>query len=179
MEVLPVLRHERDLPSEAVDDDAGQAVPAPKDHIRVGTAKHAERLFRKSCQVKIFKAVPADPLLIRKADLQHLVHPVVLDDPGRLVESDQVVILVVPGQGPGTDLVFRAALFLHKLFGGGPLPVLEADLPVPVHSLVQRIHVVVDLLVAGLHAVPYEDGAIELPGLLLVGQLHELGDQLP
>ena len=179
VEVTAVLRHDHSFCAKAVDNDADQFIPAAEYHIRVRPSEHAEGLFGKCRQVKILKGLLPDPRLISQFDLHHLIHPVVFDDACRFIESNQVVVLIVPCESPGADQVHHAALFLHQFPACVPFTVFELDLPVPVHRLVQRVHVVIDALVAGLHAVSDKDRAVELLGFLFIGKPHKLADQLP
>ena len=75
---------------------------------------------------------------------QHLVHTVVLDHICIGVVGDEVIVLVIPGECPGADLVPCAvASKLYRLIHI-PLAVLEANLNACVNRFVQLIDVVID-----------------------------------
>ena len=113
-----------------------------------------------------------------QADLEHFVHAVVPDGMGVRIVADQVVILIVPGQRPGADMVAFAIPLQAGFFFYRPLEVLEGNLHVGGNRRVDFVYIIIDALVHGLDAAGDGDLALQLPGLIAAGQLLELSDQL-
>ena len=90
-------------------------------------------------------------------DVGHLVHPVVLDLFRGGVVGHHVIVLVVPGQGVGADLIPGALFPEHLLLFQVVLEVVELDLPLLGDAVVDGVHVVVDGLVHALDAVHHKD----------------------
>ena len=94
------------------------------------------------------------------------------------VIGDEVIVLVVPGEGKGTDNIVLPVpaqdLFLfHVIF-----VVFKGYLPVLRDSRVQLIHVIVYALVHGLHSVPDKELAAQRPPLGLAALSTQLFDEL-
>ena len=101
-----------------------------------------------------------------------------LDDSALLINSNEVVILVLPDHLPRTDLIARSALLQLTLLGYGPFCILEADLPVLRDGSVDLIYVVVDILICILHTVLYDHLPLQILGLVNTGKTLKLLDKL-
>ena len=83
------------------------------------------------------------------------------------VVAYQIVVLVVPHQRPGADLIPGAVLAqLHFLIYVPP-EIFEPDLAVRPDGLVQLVYIIVDAFVHGLDAPGNNDLPLEFPGLIL------------
>ena len=83
------------------------------------------------------------------------------------VVTHQVVVLVIPCEAPGADLIKGAVKPEHLLLFFIPLEIPEGDLPVFIDGGVQRVHIVIDFLVRGLDAPGDDHLALQL--LRLIG----------
>ena len=100
-----------------------------------------------------------------------------LDDLRLGIVGHQIIVLVVPGECEGADLIevplpAEPALLVH-----GIVKIAKADLPVLGDAAVDLVHIIIDGLVHGLDAVGHKDLAAELPGLIDAGQALDLFDE--
>ena len=116
------------------------------------------------------------PLLLHPDPL-HPVHPEVGDAVLGVV-ADEVVVVLPPGEGIGTDQVILAAAPGDLLPVRPVAEVAEGDLPLLGDGGVDGVHVEVDALVGGLGPAPDIDRALELLCQVAAGELLQLVDEL-
>ena len=122
--------------------------------------------------------LPAQPGLIGEGDVQDLVHAKILDGIRLPVVGEQIIILILPRQCPGADVIYLSAVAQDLLLFHVPGKVLEGDGAVFLHGPVQMIYRVIDALVHGLHAARHKYLARQLSCLVGAGQPLQLADQL-
>ena len=144
------------------------------DHL---SSVHPEQALGVLGGVKFLELFFPFPGNVRNGQTDDLVDTIVLDL--LTVKGNQVVVLIVPHQTPGTDLVPGAVAAELLLFADGPLKVLKTDLTVGVDCLVQHIDVVVDALIHGLDPVGDQHLAMKMLGFMDAHHGLQLLDQFP
>ena len=157
------------LAAQPVQNGTHQMIFKPHLYLDLFAGEHTEDLAGVDRHVQRLIDLLTVPLLIQRGDLLHLVHAVVLDDPGLRVIGHQIVVFIVPGHGEGTDYIVRAAVAVLPLLGHIVLKVQKPDLPVFGDAVVNLIHIVVDGLVHGLDAVFHKDLPVQKLGAVYAG----------
>ena len=176
-EVTRSVGNNEHVSAQPVQNGAHQMIFKPHLHVCILTGEHAEGFTSIDRHVQGLIDLLTVPLLIQRGDLLHLVHAVVLDDPGLRVIGHQIVVFIVPGHGEGTDHIVHAAVAVLPLLGYIVLKVQKPDLPVAGDAVVDLIHVVVDGLIHGLDAVFYKDLPVKKLGAVYAGQRLNLLDE--
>ena len=175
--MLVVLADEHDVAAEAVDHRAGKtAGKAEADGLGL-TGEHAEDGLGIGRHIEPGKGLFPVAEGLARGDLCHFVHAVVPDLPRRGVEGQHVVVLVVPHQRPGADLVKGAVVAVAPLLVDGVFKIAEADLLVARDGRGDLVDVVIDALVHALDPVADVDLALEQHGVVHAREAFDLADQ--
>ena len=147
-------------------------------------AEHAECAAGVGRKVKALEKRLSLAGQIGYGDFRHFVHAVMLDQPGLPVKADQIIVFIVPQQGPWADLVGlpAVAVLLYNVPVGRefdpPLEIAEGYLHPCGNRLMQGIYIIVDAFVEGFGAPGDIDLALERRRLRLAGQPFQLVDEL-
>ena len=128
--VLAAVGNQNHVPAQPVEHRADELVGKAHAHMRLRAAEHAKDLPGVNGHVERLIGLLAVARNAGDGDLDHLVHTEMLDDGGSGVVGEKVVVLVVPGEGEGTDLVKAAVVAVMPFLGNGVVKVAEADLSV-------------------------------------------------
>ena len=155
---------------KTVDHDAHIFIMETQlDHLFV-PSEHPEGLSGIARQIKTAEFFPAFSFYAEQPDMQHLVHAEMFQDAGIHIITDQIIILIVPGQRPGAHLIVFSPFFQPDLLGNGPFEIPELNLPVFCNCCVQLIYIIVDALVHRLDTVSYYDLSLKVSCLVSVCQ---------
>ena len=110
--------------------------------------------------------------------MKHLVYPEMLDLCFPTVISYQVVILVIPGQRPGADLIISTVPAKKHLFIHIPVKILETDLCILTDRSVDAVYIIINTFVHSLDPFRHIDLTVQLGSLILACQSFDLMDQL-
>ena len=172
-----IRRDHHDFLPEPVDDHPGQAVVHQQLHLLLLPAEHAEALLGVIRHVQLPEMFFPLTGLIAHPNMEHLIHPVMPDLPGVGIVTHQIIILIIPGQPPRTDVIPGAVPpQLHFLLHV-PLIVLEPDLLILRDRIVDGIHCIIKALVHRLDPAGYKDLPLQLHGLVSADLLLQLPDQ--
>ena len=167
-----------DVSSEAINNRAHHGVFAFDGHGALLAAEHTEDAFGVFGGIEILKGLPSFAFIIRHRELQHLVHPVVLDDLVGSIIAHQIVVFIVPHETPGADLIPGAAVPQLRFFRNIPVEVLEPNLPVGADGLVELVDGVVNAFVHALHATGDQHLTVEVGGVVFADEPFQLLDQI-
>ena len=152
----PVLDHDHIL-AEAVEHRADQMVCKAQTHRSLLAGEHAEHFFGIRRQVLLGKVLHTLTRRIKRGDIRHLVHAVVLSQLRLSVPRQQVVVFVIPHQRHRADDVERTVLTVVALLVDRVLKVVEADLPVAGNGIGDLVHIIIHALVHALDAAAHID----------------------
>ena len=96
----------------------------------------------------------------------------------RLIICHQIIIFVIPGQRPGADHIPCSALLNLQFLIQSDDPILERNLFILMHRLVDAVHVIKNALIDGLYPVADKHFPLQSPCLLPRRTLRQFADQL-
>ena len=171
-------RTNNNILSKTVDDYSNQSILKPDLYILLFAAKHPENFFGKYGRIKIIKMLPAKSRLLCHLDTQHLIYPVMFDHSCFLIETQQVIIFIIPGQYPWTDTIKSPVPpQLHPL-RHGPLIILKPNLYILRNGIMDFIYIIIDTFIHRLNPICHIDLALELTGFIVACQPFQFLNQL-
>ena len=175
--MIVIDRHDGNIFAEAVDQYADHIVMGLHGDTDLFAAVHAEQTPGVAGQVKCLKFRPAKAAVPCEGDLQHFVDTIVLDLGLFRVEADEIVVLIIPHQAPGTDLIPTSVFTQFHLFFDIPAVVLKADPPVSADGIMKLVYIIVDALIHGLDPAGDGDLSLQLGRLIFADKGLEFFDQ--
>ena len=106
--------------------------------------------------------------------MQHLVHPVMLDQLRLCIISDHIIILIIPGQSPRADMIPRSSVTQFHLFLHIPLEILELDLLIFRNRIVDCIDSIIDAFIHRLNSSGYIHLSLQPLRIVFADQLFQL-----
>ena len=118
-------------------------------------------------------------MAILKLNVQHLIHTIVLHDPGSLIICHQVIILIIPCKQPRTYLIISTILAQLHLLVDIPVKILIAHADILCDCLVDDIDTVIDIFIGSLVAVCHDHLTLQRCRIVPADLALQLFDQLP
>ncbi len=178
LKVIVAAREKGWLVTEAVEDDAGEAVLNPKGDEGVLPVVHTEHGLGIGREIKRFACLPSVAGKGREGGALHFVDAVVLEAVEFAVIGHKIIIAVAPDQTPRADGVPRPLVTVDFLLAGIVIEVEKGHLDIVGHGGMDGIDGVVDLFVFGTDTIGNIDLAAELFGLAGADKPRELFDKI-
>lgn len=159
LEVLAIRLRQHGILSEAIQHHAHQRIGKLQLYNLLLAAEHGKELLGLDSHILAAKQLRALPPLTSQRNFCHFICAEMLQDASLTIVADEVIILIVPGQRSGADLIGLPAAPVAALFGKGIRKIAEGDLAVLGDGAVNGIHTVIDALVHAFDA----SGQIDLP----------------
>ena len=139
--------------TKAIDHNSGQLVLTFQSHFRIHTAIHSEGFLCKCSQIKVLERFLTLAIILQDLRILHLINTIMLDDSSRCIVSNQIIVLVIPGQCPWADNIKSTILLQFQFFSDRPLCIMEFNLLVLIDCCMNVVYVVIYSLILCLRTV--------------------------
>ncbi len=174
-----IIRRDHDhLFAESVNDNARQTILDFQLNDLFLTAEHSEALLRVIRHIELFEEFFSFPGFFGHIDVDHFINTVMLDLAFLRIVSYQIIILVIPGQSPRTDVITSPVVPQPHFFFLVPLEILEFYLFIVGNGIMNSIHTVINALVHGLDPAGYIHLTLQFLSIVFSGKGFQLFYQL-
>ena len=173
-EMILVFRNHHHIFPKPVNDHARKAVIYQHLYRRFLSPEHSETLLGIIRHIQLLEVFSSLAGFIRHPDMQHLIHPVMLDQLRLCIISDHIIILIIPGQSTRADMIPCSSVTQFHLFLHIPLEILELDLLIFRNRIVDCIDSIIDAFIHRLNSSGYIHLSLQPLCIVFADQLFQL-----